>query len=88
MNRKNKSTRRLIFGYSTIGIQLAVTLLLFVYGGYRLDNYYKTTPLFVIAGTIIGMIAGFYNLLQGIKQIEESTKREKEEVNNTKSKWL
>ena len=82
-----KNSTRTIFAYSTIGIQLALTLLIFVYGGYKLDIYFNSTPWFVLGGTIIGMTAGFYNLLKNIKEIEGSAKSRKNDDDQKKT-WL
>ena len=81
---EKKNSAKTAFVYSTIGIQLALTLLIFVYGGYKLDLYYNSTPWFVLAGAIIGMTAGFYNLIKNIKEIERSAKRSKEDDDQKK----
>lgn len=84
---KNRKTN-VVFAYSTIGIQLALTLLIFVYIGFKLDSYYNTSPLFVALSTIVGMIAGFYNLFRGIRGIEEVEKKNKKDNKTERKKWL
>lgn len=76
-----------LFAYSTIGLQLAITILVFIYIGFKLDQHYETTPWFVVAGTALGMIAGFYNLIRGLRQIEKISKSESGEKEERK-KWL
>lgn len=76
-----------LFAYSTIGLQLAITILVFIYIGFKLDQHYETNPWFVVAGTALGMIAGFYNLIRGLRQIENISKGGSEEKEERK-KWL
>jgi F0F1-type ATP synthase assembly protein I len=83
----NKNTTKSLFAYSTLGIQLALFMILFVYGGYRLDNYLKTSPLFVALGSVLGLGAGLYNLLKGLQQMDKMSQKDKTEKEN-KTKWL
>jgi len=76
-----------LFVYSTIGLQLALTILIFIYIGHRLDQHYQTTPWFVVAGTAIGMGAGFYNLIRGLSSLD-SVSREEGEDSSKRRKWL
>ncbi len=85
-----KSTAKQVFQYSSIGLQLAITLLIFVYGGYKLDSHYHTEPLFVVIGLVLGMGAGFYNLYKELSGIDKYDKadREEQEENKSRRKWL
>jgi len=89
-----RSAARQVFDYSSIGLQLAITLLIFVYGGYKLDIRYKTEPLFVVVGVVLGMGIGFYNLFKELSGIEKHEKENKEntedntEDNTRRRKWL
>ncbi len=70
--RKSKNA---IFAYSTIGMQLALFLILFTYGGYRLDVKFGTSPVFVLLGAVLGLAGGMYNLLKGLKEIDRYLKK-------------
>jgi F0F1-type ATP synthase assembly protein I len=83
----NKNTKKSIFAHSTLGIQLALFMVLFVYGGFRLDNYLETSPLFVALGCILGLGAGLYNLIKGLQQMDKLSQEDKTEKEN-KTKWL
>lgn len=85
---KKKSSNRSLFAYSTIGIQLAATVVAFVIGGYKLDEYYDRAPVFITIGAFIGMGIGFYHLLKQLKGIDEAEKREKSRQNEVRKKWL
>jgi F0F1-type ATP synthase assembly protein I len=76
-----------LFVYSTIGLQLALTILVFIYIGHKLDQHYRTSPWFVVAGTAIGMGAGFYNLIRGLASIDSVSSEEGENATKRR-KWL
>ena len=62
--------------YASSGIQFAVTVLLFLAGGWWLDDYLATTPLFLLLGTLIGAAGGFYKLYRTLMDLDERRKRE------------
>jgi hypothetical protein len=52
------------WAYASDGFQLAVTLLIGFYIGYRLDIWKETSPWFTVAGSALGIVAGLYNFLR------------------------
>jgi F0F1-type ATP synthase assembly protein I len=50
--------------YASEGTQLAVTLLLGLFVGYKLDQHWGRSPWFLLAGAALGLIAGLYNFLR------------------------
>lgn len=86
MDKRNQKSSNLFIAYSTIGIQLALILLLFIYGGYRLDNYYDASPVFIIIGAFAGLCIGFYNLIRELKGLDDNKPGDSEEKTN-KKKW-
>jgi F0F1-type ATP synthase assembly protein I len=82
-----KNATKAVFAYSTLGIQLALFMTLFVYGGFKLDSYLKSSPWFVVLGAFLGLGTGFYNFIKGIRQIDKMSKEEKPE-DQKKTKWL
>jgi F0F1-type ATP synthase assembly protein I len=86
---KDKQFVNALFAYSTAGLQLAIILVLFVYGGYRLDLGYDTSPVFVLIGSFFGMGVGLYNMIRGLKQIDDLlAKQKKGTVEEKRKKWL
>lgn len=78
-----------LMAYSTAGLQLAIILTLFVFGGYKLDVKYNTSPVFILLGSILGMGTGLYTLLRGLKEIDALLKKEKEGKKvDRRSKWM
>ena len=45
-----------------LGLTLALSVLLFLGGGWWLDGRFGTAPLFTIVGTFVGAGAGFYHM--------------------------
>jgi F0F1-type ATP synthase assembly protein I len=50
--------------YAHFGFQLALSMGLFLLGGWWLDGELGTTPLFTIAGAMLGAAAGFYSMIR------------------------
>lgn len=46
------------------GTQLAITLLLGFYLGYKVDQWKGTQPWFTLAGAVLGIAVGLYNFLR------------------------
>ena len=49
--------------YAHLGFQLALSIGLFLFGGWWLDGKVGTTPLFTIVGAMVGAAAGFYSIV-------------------------
>ena len=72
----DNNSGRVVFAHITIGLQLGITMFIFVYGGHKLDLYFDKTPIFLIIGTVTGMSTGFYHLLKSL-QFDDKKKEEK-----------
>jgi len=83
---KKKNSAQGVMMHITVGLQLGITIFLFVYLGHYLDKRYAKSPLFLIIGTALGMIIGFYHLM---KELQEDTKKEddNEDSDKKKVKW-
>jgi len=84
-----KNTTRSVMAYSGIGLQLAGTILVFVYGGYRLDVYRSSSPVYLVAGAVLGLSIGFYSMIKELGALEKRLKGQaEEEEKKTRRKWL
>lgn len=53
--------------YSGIGIQMVVTILLFTFGGYKLDQHFGTSkPIWTAILSILGVVVAIMVMLRGI----------------------
>ena len=60
-------TLRDVGPYLGIGVSLAVTVLLGVGVGYWLDGRLGTTPAFVLAGAVVGILAAGYHFYRLVR---------------------
>ena len=60
--------------YSTLGISWACTVVLFTWCGVALDRRLETTPLFLLAGLVLGIGGGFYSLYTRLVADPEDSK--------------
>jgi F0F1-type ATP synthase assembly protein I len=56
-----------LWRHAFAGMTLAITLLVGVYAGVWVDKRWDTEPWGVLAGAVLGMVVGFYNLLKEFK---------------------
>ena len=86
MKRENRSPKN-AFAYASIGMQLSATILIFVIGGYKLDQYYNKSPVFLITGTVVGMVIGFYSLLKELLGTSDYNSKTDDRDKN-RHKWM
>ena len=65
--------------YSGLGLQLAITVVIFWFIGKLIDDHYGTAPLWMIVGATLGIIVGMYNF---IKAVLELLKRKEKHTEN------
>lgn len=57
--RRRQQAKDLVI--SSVGLQIVVSVVLGAFLGIWLDKKFKTTPLFTLLLTLLGLIAGFWN---------------------------
>ncbi|MBO6574097.1 MAG: AtpZ/AtpI family protein [Rhodothermales bacterium] len=60
--------------YLGLGLQLAGAVLVYVAIGYLLDRWLDTSPWFLVAGAVVGMIAFFLQLVRVVRQMNAGSK--------------
>ena len=75
-DRKKAGAYADIAPYASVGIQFAVTILVFVAGGWWLDGRLGTTPIFILLGMLLGAVAAFYKLYRTLMDLDEKRKKE------------
>lgn len=53
-----------------VGFEFVSSIVLFVVGGYYLDEYLKTSPLWLLVGFFFGFGFSFYSLIKKAKENE------------------
>ena len=66
-----KETFASLLGYSTLGLEMGVSLAIGLAMGYFLDSYFTTKPLLTVIFMLFGIIAGMKRLYTIWKKIEK-----------------
>ena len=61
--------------YLTIGLQIALSMLLFVGGGWALDNWAGTSPWGVLVGTVLGFLGVMVLVVRLARTADGKSKR-------------
>jgi ATP synthase protein I len=61
--------------YAGLGLQFAVSILIFLYAGQWLDRRLDTEPWFMIIGVFTGAGASFYSMYRKLMTIQERDER-------------
>lgn len=85
--KKKKASNQVIFANITIGLQLAITIFIFVYAGNWLDIRYNTSPIFLAVGTILGMGIGFYHMMMQLGSQNSKEENEENHEERKRVKW-
>ncbi|HUU54275.1 MAG TPA: AtpZ/AtpI family protein [Armatimonadota bacterium] len=70
MSSRNQGPMRTIGVAGGLGFVLALSALLGALAGRYLDQHWGTGPWITLAGTLLGMAAGFYEVVTVLKQLE------------------
>ncbi|WP_176222145.1 AtpZ/AtpI family protein [Tuberibacillus sp. Marseille-P3662] len=61
MAKPNQTSKRIAI-FSGAGLDLAMCILVGVYCGHKLDEWWGTHPVFLLIGLLLGIVSGFYTL--------------------------
>jgi F0F1-type ATP synthase assembly protein I len=64
--KKEKPAHNDFIRYSGLGLQLMVTIGIFILIGYYLDRRFDTSPVWVLIFSFIGTGAGFYHFVKSL----------------------
>lgn len=56
-----------------MGIQMGVTIALFVYAGVKLDELWKIKPTLTVILSLLGVFAGMYIVFKEVKNINKDS---------------
>lgn len=57
---------RSVFSYLDLGLRFALSVVIASGGGYLVDKWLHTLPLFVIIGLLLGAVAGFLSIYRSV----------------------
>ncbi len=61
--------------YLGLGMQLALTMVVFAAAGYGLDRLLGTSPWLLVAGAVLGMVAVFVLLIRVAKEADKGRRK-------------
>ena len=61
---------------SDLGLRLAIFAALPTYGGYELDQWLDTSPLFILVGAAFGIGGGMWSVVKSVNRISASGRRD------------
>jgi F0F1-type ATP synthase assembly protein I len=73
-NPRDNSPLRNYARYTSIGIQMGVIIFLGVFGGFKLDQWTGTTPLFIILLSFAGVTLAIYHAIKDFLKINNKNK--------------
>ncbi len=59
----------------SLGMQMALTMAVFVGGGFWLDRWLGTSPLFTIGGAVLGVVSLFVYLFRLVGTLDQKRKK-------------
>lgn len=74
---RNKWNRYLRF--STVGLELGLSVLIGLFVGQFLDGYFGTEPWLLLAFLLFGMVAGFRSVYRALRNLQAELDREEQE---------
>ncbi len=63
---ERRGDTRSVLAYLDLGLRFALTILVAAGGGYVLDRWLHTLPLFLVVGLVLGAVAGFLNIYRTV----------------------
>ena len=79
MNKSDRDDRKKIlqdYGiYVDVVLRFSITIIIFVFIGIKLDEYFQLKPLFIIICTFLGAAGAFYSLYRTLIKYEDRKKR-------------
>lgn len=79
-NNDISKTFREVAPYLGLGTQLAATIVLFLFIGTEIDEYYNSKPLYTIILATIGIFVGLYTVIKTILSLEKKKKNESDKA--------
>lgn len=74
MNNQKKSYLNNYARYSSIAFQMLVIILAGVFGGYKLDEWLNTTPLFTVILSLLSVVIAIYSVVKDLLNNKNESK--------------
>ena len=68
-NQSENSKWKTLMKWSGLGVEFAGVIFLFCFFGYRLDEKFRTSPWFLLAGFFLGFIGMLYIIIKDTRNL-------------------
>ena len=75
LTKDKKEVVRSLIGYSSLGLEMGLSVAIGIGIGYFLDSYFKTSPYLTIIFMLFGVVAAFKTIFTLLRKIEREDKR-------------
>ncbi|MBR58897.1 MAG: F0F1 ATP synthase subunit [Myxococcales bacterium] len=80
---EQRRNRRQALRLSTVGLELGVAIGIGGYAGYWMDGRFDTRPVWTLIMLMLGITAGFLNLIRVVNRLNQSSSQSKPNDSNT-----
>lgn len=78
MNNQKKKYLNNYAKYSSIAFQMLAIILLGVFGGYKLDRWLNTLPVFTVILSLLSVVIAIYSIVKDLLKNEPNSKNKPE----------
>ena len=71
MEKETGKTIRELGYFASLGMSIAISIFIGLFGGIWLDNKFETDPVFMFLGLAVGIAAGFNNIIKAGKKVNK-----------------
>ncbi|MCX5816076.1 MAG: AtpZ/AtpI family protein [Proteobacteria bacterium] len=75
LTKDKKEVFRSLISYSSLGLEMGLSVAIGIGIGYFLDSYFKTSPYLTIIFMLFGVVAAFKTIFTLMRKIEREDKR-------------
>ncbi|MCK5684941.1 AtpZ/AtpI family protein [bacterium] len=71
MEKETGKTIRELGYFASLGMSIALSIFIGLFGGIWIDNKFETDPVFMFLGLAVGIAAGFNNIIKAGKKVNK-----------------
>ena len=76
-NKEKKEIYKSVSPFLNFGLQMAITIVVFVFVGWWLDTKFDTSPLWILILTFIGIFGSLYSFIKKVIDIDKKPDNKK-----------
>ncbi len=76
MTDKKNNPVRTLAPYMTMGLEIAIYIIVFTFIGYWIDNKFNTLPLFTVILSLLGIAGGLYKFIKNASKFNNKKNKQ------------